>query len=114
MRLLKFMSHRRQGLTEMGARFARTDKGDISVYAAPCFTGSLDAAMSLVPKGWQGDGMKWWEGCPSSCCLVGSVWENGQWVNHGTEGRVEATAATPALALTSCALRALAALDEGR
>lgn len=72
----------------------------------PSFTRSLDAAVSLVPEGWQGNGGLLWPGR-----------DNGVWVNHakatlkhdlssGGAPRVIAYAATPALALCAASLRA--------
>lgn len=61
----------------------------------PAFTASLDAALSLLPKGCELD----WEvntfpiGKRSQCARVGP-------------GRIQANAATPALALTAAALKA--------
>ena len=67
---------------------------------------SLDAAMTLVPEGWQGDGMKWWAEEGASCHLIGSQWNGESWVHQFNDGRVQADAATPALALCAAALRA--------
>lgn len=88
----------------------------------PAYTASLDAAMSLVPEGWAVEGMTWWPASPegasnvsteqSSVRMVGtSIERMGRrmiWGHGGKDGRVEASAATPALALCAAALKARA------
>lgn len=88
----------------------------------PSYTTSLDAAMSLVPEGWAIDKLSMWPASPESasnlsapqshCHMVGtSVQRMGRkmvWGHGGSDGRVDATAATPALALVAAALRARA------
>jgi hypothetical protein len=81
-------------------------------YSGPKYLTSLDAAMSLVLEGWQGDGLKWWEGEASSCDLVATSLEGDRWTCTGVMPRVSACAATPALALTAAALRALAEQEQ--
>jgi hypothetical protein len=79
-------------------------------YDGLAYTASLDAAMQLVPEGWQGEGLYWWSGCPAGCVLVQTHFADGQWVREtGFLGRVKADAATSALALCAAALRARAA-----
>jgi hypothetical protein len=86
--------------------------GERDVVIVPAYTASLDAAMSLVPEGWQGDGLKWWEGEASSCDLVATSLEGDRWTRTGVMPRVSACASTPALALTAAALRALAEQEQ--
>lgn len=62
------------------------------------YTASLDAAVTLVPRGWT------WR--------VGNLVSGGGFAFLGTSLK-EHVAATPALALTAAALRALAAEKEG-
>jgi len=71
------------------------------VHRPPAFTASLDAAASLVPEGWAYHiaVRPWFDVFQAK----GSVWAFGQRVASFT-----ASAATPALALTAAALRALA------
>lgn len=64
------------------------------------YTRSLDAAMTLLP-----DGNFWQAGTVDRAWAT--VWARNERVNkHGS------SAATPALALTAAALRALAAMEE--
>lgn len=66
----------------------------------PRFTASLDAAVSLVPGG-----MQW----SVTRRLIGSEWVNTAQVwGIGARSKRDAQAATPALALTGAALRAMA------
>jgi hypothetical protein len=81
-----------------------------SGYKYQPYTASLDAAMTLVPEGWQGDRLSWWAGCEASCVLIETHLVGDEWVREaGWLGRVEGEAATPALALCAAALRARAA-----
>ncbi len=87
------------------------------------FTASLDVAMTLVPDGWAIEGLSFWPAAPdeadtktqasATARLVGtSVRRMGRsmvWGHSGGDGRTEATASTPALALSAAALRAIAA-----
>lgn len=74
------------------------------------YSHSLDAAMTLVPEGWQGDRLHWWAGSPSICELIETHSVGGEWVREaGWLGRAGGKAATPALALCAAALRARAA-----
>jgi hypothetical protein len=78
----------------------------------PRFTFSLDAAMTLVPEGWQCERMTFWAGCGSLCTLIETHLVDGEWVREaGWLGRVEGDAANPALALTAASLRALASME---
>lgn len=80
-------------------------KGANSIAAPQAYTASLDAAMTLVPKGclhmartiWDAEGKTAGIGCINQ--YVGDMWTDG----------FDSCAATPALALTAAALRALAA-----
>ena len=68
---------------------------------APAFTNSIDAAMTLVPEGW-------------NYCLTHIYGRYDAVLNNSPDGR-KATivyAATPALALTAAALRAIAAQEQ--
>lgn len=73
----------------------------------PDYTASLDAAMTLVPSGflWTMDS---WDGSRWSA----GIWRDRRWLVHTSEKR---TSKTPALALTSASLRAIAEgmEDEG-
>jgi len=85
--------------------------------STPFYTASLDAAMSLVPEGWrfglEQPGMFDGKQIEEAWCWpfesgFDPDWQNGQ---QGYRDAPEAThgfAATPALALTAAALRALA------
>jgi hypothetical protein len=100
---------------------------DDKSHQAPAYTASLDAAMTLVPEGWAVDRLSMWPASPdeasnkggpqSTAMLVGtSINRRGGsmfWGHGGKDGRAEATAATPALALMAANLRALAALETG-
>lgn len=76
------------------------------------FTASLDAAMTLVLEGWPSvylartDDGRW------HAALAGN--DGHMMAEDPEEYYVEADAATPALALTAAAIRALAAQGEGR
>jgi hypothetical protein len=72
----------------------------------PLYTASLDAARTLVPEGWQCEGLNWWAEYGASCMLVGSTWDGSDWVHRFDDGRVTGGAFTPALALCAAALRA--------
>src|SRR3569832_1648284 len=78
--------------------------------AAPRYTASLDAAMTLVPEhgaversGWHTIGTPW---------AGFEIWmyreENGTWLHSSSDPITEGNAATPALALCAAALRARA------
>lgn len=73
------------------------DTGNVEIFAS--FTASLDAALTLVPEGWfwqVGQGNHAWA----------AVYENP----IAPSMRVDPIAATPALALCSASLQAIAAL----
>ena len=70
---------------------------------APAYTASLDAAMSLVPEGWRWHSYYWpRKDGPRLMSLV---------TNRPHAGIAHGKAATPALALTAAALRAIATLE---
>jgi len=71
-------------------------------FAAPRYTASLDAAMTLVPEGY-----KWGAGNRDG---TGTAWA---WTGVTYDASAISNAATPALVLTAAALRALAAQGEG-
>ncbi len=86
-------------------------------FAAPAFTASLDAAMSLVPEGWRIwtadfsiEGRFVWMLCGPKLTWIthedGSREGGEDWYQSGV-------AATPALALVSASLRARAAMEAG-
>lgn len=100
---------------EILAAVARTDNGP--VFAAPAYTASLDAAMSLVPEGWRIwtadfsiEGRFVWMLCGPKLTWIthedGSREGGEDWYQSGV-------AATPALALVSASLRARAAMEAG-
>lgn len=95
---------------EILAAVARTDNGP--VFAAPAYTASLDAAMSLVPEGWG------WLVCqPSEKAIASGLLKErtpvmGE-VQYGCDHRYAVAAATPALALVAASLRARAAMEAG-
>lgn len=101
----KFIQHRKPGATIYGSLAARTDRGDVSVFASPSYTHSLDAAMSLVPEG-----LHWSVGH--------SFNEDDEEQRFGAQIYYfphvadpqdrQGWGATPALALTAACLRALA------
>jgi len=87
------------------------------------YTASLDSAMTLVPEGWAIDRISMWPATPegadnvtaaqSSVSMVGTSIERfGKrmvWGHGGSkDGKAEAKATTPALALTAACLRAQA------
>jgi len=91
----------------------------------PQYTASLDAAMTLIPEGWAISALSMWPASPegadkpsqpqASVNLLGTslkrfgreiVWGHG----GGKDGKAKADAATPALALTTACLRAIARL----
>lgn len=83
---------------------------------------SLDAAMTLVPKGWAVEGLSWWPASPegasnvsaeqASVRMVGTSLDRmGRkmiWGHGGKDGRVEGHAPTSARAIVAAALRARA------
>lgn len=85
---------------------ARTGEKPFNCATSKRYTDSLDAAMRLVPEGWnwacgpraewQAHGRSW-----AWCDETGEDWEDS-WNSY---------AATPALALTAAALRAIAAKE---
>lgn len=112
--------------TRPPARRREVTTGIASRPHAAAYTASLDAAMTLVPEGWAVERLSAWPASPegasnqsaaqSSVTLCGtSVERMGRrmiWGHGGRDGRVDATAATPALALTAAALRARAQHDH--
>lgn len=77
--------------------------GNHGTWKSPRYTGSLDAAMSLVPEGhWFGAGLDGLVKGPPG-------WA---WVSSNDDTRL-VRGTTPALALVSAALRARSALDTG-
>jgi hypothetical protein len=86
------------------------DERWIGLGSIPAYTASLDAALTLVPEGWAVERWQIWPGEPSSLDLLETKRTGDQWVRcDGWLGKVEAVAATPALALAAAALRARAA-----
>jgi hypothetical protein len=86
-----------------GAVFRQSD-GSIGHQRAdriPAFTASLDAAVTLVRDHWS------WELHASGLCRVTPRPHHPQWKGGGVRTQ-QTHAATPALALTAAALRALA------
>lgn len=77
---------------------------------APRFTSSLDAALSLVPEGYAIERLGIWPGHPATVTVLATY--KGQdgmyWHDLGKNGRFEAEAATPALALVIASLKARA------
>jgi hypothetical protein len=70
--------------------------GELQVrYECPQYTASLDAAMTLVPEGWN-----WLVGTDAGVGFQSAL------LRHGEEAPIEAIAATPALALCAAAIRA--------
>jgi hypothetical protein len=96
-------------------RRTRTVTDGRGVPHAECVTASLDAAMSLVPEGWRPYLADF---CIEGRCRFMLSGPKTQWV-EGLEGKEagndwyqSGVAATPALALTAAALRAIAAQGE--
>jgi hypothetical protein len=99
---------------------------DFLQWQAPFYTASLDAAMSLVPKGWALDGLSFWPASPEDAANTSpdqsratlmqvSVTRMGRDMiyGHGSkDATVKAEASTPALALTAAALLALAEAEQ--
>lgn len=91
--------------------FARFGQSNLGYYIAHGsialrYTASLDAAMTLVPEGWQCERMGWWAGAGAACLLFETHLVDGQWVREvGYLGRAQGEAATPALALCAATLR---------
>jgi len=77
-------------------------------YAPHPYTASIDAALTLVPEGWAVERWQIWPGEPSTLDLLETKRSGDQWVRDGWQGKVDACAATPALALCAAALRARA------
>lgn len=73
---------------------------------APTFTASIDAALTLVPAGCWAEGALGRHDCTRSALEIHAP------MTYDPLGHAEA--ATPALALTAAALRAQAAMMEGR
>jgi hypothetical protein len=87
----------------------------------PHYTTSLDAAMKLLPEGWQIESLSKWDAPPqeadnqsqsqSTARIVGASLERfGKkliWGHSSKDGRAEATAKTPALALLAAICRAM-------
>ena len=88
-------------LYEAASDFRRLDPSPYSygVFGLPRFTTSLDAAMSLVPEGW-GGAVHFSENRQHHTVKLGR--------SYPTNAQAFGEAATPALALTAAALRALA------
>lgn len=82
------------------AYFARVTDDMQVRYAPPAYTASLDAAMTLVPKGWA------WSVLDRR--TTGYSKPNGQCWTKEDRSTLHGDAATPALALCAAALRALA------
>lgn len=88
------------------AYFARVSDDMRVRYAPPAYTADLNAAMSLVPEGWE------------TAIYLGGPNTNVQMETEEMRQTcidfypIEATAATPALALVAAALRAIASEQE--
>ena len=67
------------------------------------YSSSIDAAMTLVPEGYCVSAMG---EIPDDLCWYCCLWQDGE-----REGEPEVRAKTPALALASAALKAIAAVD---
>lgn len=77
-------------------------------YNAPASTASIDAAMSLVPEGWEG-ALYWGiEAYPPEAQL--ETWQMRRDMGEAFEP-IKGTAKTPALALCAAALRARASME---
>jgi hypothetical protein len=98
-------THERRG-TER-ARWWRTPSGQQLAYEGyknhpPFFTGSLDAAIALVPEGHE-----WLRKTPQTMTVYRVPADLKEWARH-----IDAGAAPPALALCAAALRARAAAHD--
>jgi hypothetical protein len=77
----------------------------LASWGIPAFTGSIDAAMGLVPEGWAGRNV-----FPFVSRQKLTLWQAGIGVPGPPLKGTSAYAATPALALTAAALRARASI----
>jgi hypothetical protein len=103
--------------------FANKHNGDYWVVeeCAKCYTTSLDAAMTLLPEGWQIESLSKWSKAPEGadnqheassrvCLLETSVRRMGRdmiWGHSSKDRQAEATAKTPTLALLAAICRAM-------
>jgi len=66
----------------------------------------LDAAMMLVPEHVAIERLSTWPGGSVNCCLYGTHEHNGERWHNGSDGRWNAEADHPAIALATAALKA--------
>jgi hypothetical protein len=88
------------------AYFARVSDDMQVRYSPPAYTASLDAAMTLVPPEHAVD-LTIWAG-KNRARLLPLFQDGDRWLHSGSAPHYCSNAATPALALTAAALRALA------
>ncbi len=70
------------------------------------YTTSIDCALTLLPEGFAVRDLMIWPGQPSSLTVYGTKLRGGEYWHHFGDGRWEARAAAPALAICIAALRA--------
>jgi hypothetical protein len=89
-----------RGAAFHGARIGDCDNFD--EYVSPHYTASLDAAMTLVPEGWE---TSIYIGGENANVQMETPAMRDEWFDEGG-GPIDGTAPTPALALCAAALRA--------
>lgn len=71
-------------------------------YPLPAYTADINAALTLVPEGWDAGELQWWK-CEAGPRLA---WVQLETVNGSDIATVEARGHTPALAIAIASLRA--------
>jgi hypothetical protein len=98
--------HELEADSETGSIVVYVGKRKVKRFRAPAFTASIDAAMSLVPEGWD------WSICRYAQVDDGflpfSVNMTPETQPYPVGAEIDTEAATPALALCAAALRSLA------
>lgn len=105
--LLARLESAMEGSGELDIEIARAVYGNDGQYRE--FTRSLDSALTLVPDEWREHGNIAWPGYEDGVLMADARVDLGHVLSSGGAPRVQAFAATPALALCIAALRARAA-----
>ena len=73
----------------------------------PYYTISLDDALTLVPEGFAIEDFMIWPGHPASLTILGTHKDGDKYWHNSSDGRWKGEAATPPLAVSIAALKAL-------
>jgi hypothetical protein len=98
---------------EFGDGWARRDPDDGAYVTSAPYTTSLDAALTLLPRGYAINNMMIWPGCPSTVTVVETREDHdGRFIHHGGDRFWQAGAATAPIAICIVCLRAREPSDD--